>query len=321
MSVYGQLTDIAVSFQNSYGTPLTNSQYFIPFGDESLALKKEDIVSQNKRGIFDEGASYEGKNMVEGDIGMDAQPIPLGVFLKAMFGNPTTTLVDSVYQHVYNPDTADFDINCAKIPVTVEKHFNVGSAQQFSDLNMTNLEFSLANGELFQVKGSFVGGKYTRTAAAAASYPEGARWAFHTSSMALGGSAVDRFLDVTLTIDDSLEAQHTLNGSKYPSRIKRTGFRTVTLAGTLKFEDYTEMESFLNYTEQAFRMTLTGPTQIASGYNDTFDVQLPALLITEFEPTAGGEGPIEASFTAKGKYHVGSGNSGRFTLTNTQPAY
>lgn len=319
--MYGQTTEVGICFQNSFGTVLTDSMYWIPFTSEEVGLDKPPLIEQDMTGIFDEGAHYEGANMIAGDINMEAHPISLGVFLKAAMGEPTTVDSGNLHAHTFKPRTADWDEKAAANPCTIQKYYGVGSADLLSDMVVGTYELNIANGEFLTFKAGWVGGTFAQQARIAPSYPTGKRWTFDQSSNSLGGSGKSEISALTVTVEENLEAMHTLNNSKFPSRVKRTGFRAVNVSGTLKFDNQDEYQEFLNQTERQLKATFTGNVEVQSGYYDTLEIDIPLARHTEFKPAAGGPGEIEVSFSSKGVYSVNSGTALAITLTNTQAAY
>ncbi|MCK5609650.1 hypothetical protein KAR91_47695 [Candidatus Pacearchaeota archaeon] len=320
---YGQKSNVGIIFQNSFGTAGdVNSIHFIPNLSENLKLEIPPLISENMRGVFDEGDSYEGAKMVNGDIDCEAQPIALGVMLKTILEETANVNSSGIYTRTFKPRVSDFDDKSANNPVTAYAYRDTGSAMLYSDLNGATLELGIANGEFLKAKVGFVGGTFSQNASVAASYPVGKRWTWDTTSVSIATSAMVDVVNMNIVVDDGgLEASHTLNGSKYPSRIKRTGNRTIKVDGTLKFADQLEYQEFLSQSERELIMTFTGPTQIQSGYYEVLQIQLPKLRYEEAAPMAEGVGYIEMSVTAKGKYSVDSGTSMIVTLINTQVAY
>ena len=320
---YGQKSNVGIIFQDSFGSVgNVNSIHFIPHLSEGLKLNKAQIYSENMRGVFDEGDSYEGANTVDGEIDCEAQPIPLGALLKTVLEETSVVNSDALYTRTFKPRASDFDELSANNPVTVYAYRDTGSAMLYSDLNGATLELNIANSELLKTKVGFVGGSFSQNASVSASYPTGKRWVWDTASLSFGGAAVQEVSALTVTIDDGgLEAMHTFNNSKYPSRIKRTGFRNIAIDGTIKFDNQTEYQQFISQSERELKLTFTGATQIQSGYYDEMTLTLPAMRYEEAAPVAEGAGEIEMSVTARGKYDVGSGTGLEITLINLQANY
>lgn len=319
---YGMKTNIGISFQNSYGTALASSIYWVPFLSEGFAVGKEQIVAENMNGVFDEGINYEGTNANEGPLEVEANPISLGVLFKAMFGAPATVTSGAYYTHTFKPRTADFDAYCAQIPVTVTKDLgDSGSAHRFYDMAASKLSLSVANGELLKASIEFMGGKYSQIVAPAASYPSGKAWTWDVASVALGGAANGDISELNLELDEALENKYTLNNTKTPSRTKRSGRRTLSVGGTLIFDNQTEYQQFLSQTERNLTLHLQGTTAVQSGYYDALTIIVPLLRYTEFKPVAGGAEKLEVGFTGKGVYSTTSATALHLILANTQAAY
>lgn len=320
--MYGATTSIGIGLQNSWGTANVSSLFWVPFVSEGVGVNIPPLISQANRGIFDEGEHYAGPITIDGDLSVEAQPIAIGAILAAAFKRPTTTASGSIYNHVFTPTTSDFDATyCAKQPVTILKNVDVGSSMQFSDLNVTSFEFSINNGEFLMATAGFVGGHFQQIARVAPSFDTSKRWTWDQSSVSMVSSGMCEVVQLTFAMDEALEAQHTLCSSSWPNRIKRTGFRAVSIPGTLKFDSQDEYQAFLAQSERLLTANFRGQTLIASGYYNNLKVEVPLLRHTDYKPVAGGPGPIEVSFTSKGVYSVGSGTAIRATLTNTQTAY
>lgn len=318
----GVKTTIGIGFQNSYGTAKVDSMHWLPFLSEGVALGKEQVVSESIRGVFDEGINYEGQNMVEGDIEVEAQSISLGVLLKAAIGDPTSVQSGSFYTHTFKPAASDFDRYALNRPFTILKAMDdSGSAHQFHDMVGTKLSMSIANGELVKTTLSVMGGKYGQIADPGASYPTQSLIGWDVGSVSIGGSAIADLREINIEVDNAGENTWTINASKYPSRTKRNGFRTVSIDGTLVFETQTEYQQFVSQAERQLIITMINSTAVSSGYYEQLRITAPLMRYTEFKPTADGPNTIEVGFTAKGVYSPGSGTAIEFVLVNTQSAY
>lgn len=318
---YGQRSQIGISFQDSYGTALQNSIFWLPKVSEDVTVDKPPLIEQNLKGVLDEGQHFEGPNMVAGAISMEAAPIPLGVLLKCVLGEPTTVTSDALFTHTYEPQTADFDELSAGIPLTIEKYLDTGSASLFSDMNGNTLELNIAQGEFMMATVAFVGGTFVQQTATAPVYPAIPLWTWDTTSLDIGGVAKPEIMDMTIVVDETIEAMHTLSGSKFPSRNKRTGFRTMSINGTLKFDNATEFQSFLDQDERELIVHFEGTVAVQSGYNNSLTLKVPLLRYVEFKPVAGGPGEIEVGFSGKGVYSTTSATAFQAVLANGQSGY
>lgn len=318
--MYGMDANIGLCFQSSGGTPATNSIYWMPHVSESVGEAIEQLKSQGMRGIYDEGPSYVGKRSSAGDLEIEALPIPMGVIFKGLMGNPTTSAVSSGYSHAFKPRQADWDATFAGDPMTYHQYLNTGSAMIYSDMCVNDVSISCAAGELLKIKASFVGGQFEQLANVAATYPDESHFTWDTSSVSINGVGKTELKDFTVDIKENLQAQWTLNGSKYPSRVKRSGFRMIEISGTIKFDDQTEYQNFLAQSEMSMSVMFTGSTTYGTT-GDSLKMDFSAFRYTEVKPNAGGPGEIEASFKAEAKYDTSSATAMTLTLVNTQAAY
>ncbi len=323
---YGQDAKIGLAFQNSHGDAVTDigSFYLMPFLSESITPDVPELLSQNMEGRFDEGEAFSGARNVGGTLSNESQPVTIGVLLKAMFGDPVT-LSNSVaagefWEHTFKPRTADFDTNVINIPMTMHKNLaDGGQVPVYQDLVATRLELGVSNGEFLLASINFTGGvvgtKQTSDTIAAA---VGKKWTWDVTSIQLGGSANTEFSDLTVIVDEQASARWTLQTQKDPARVKRDGRRQVRVNGTIRFVDQTEYDLFLASTTQALRLTMTGTTEIRSGFFDVLDIIVPAFKYLTYPVEFPDPAELQVSFEGKADYHVGSATSIQFTLTNTQ---
>lgn len=319
---YGNNSEVGICFQDSYGTLNVSSMHWIEILDEDVGLEKPPLISQSMRGIYDEGQHYQGANAVNGTINGEAHPVALGALLTAAFGAASVVNSGSIYAHTFKPRTDEFDQYSANIPFTLHKYLDdSGSASLLYDLNANGIELSVSNGELLMANLEVVGGKFEQQANVAASYPTGKQWTWDSASIAIAGAGISEIKQLTVKTSESIEAMHTLNGSVYPSRNKRTGFRTVEISGTMTFDNQNEYQEFLTQSERELDVTFAGVTEIQSGFYDTLRIIAPLMRHTEYKPVVGAVGEIEVSFSSKGVYSANSGTALQVTLTNTKAAY
>lgn len=320
---YGQKSHVAVAFQNSWDNSNVTSLYHIQHLDESVGLNIPPLIDESARGVFDEGDGYGGPRTVDGDLTINAKSIPLGVLLRGLMGPASTSATGSMTAHLFKPRSSDFDDKSAGDPISYLKYMDDGgSASLFYNLNIGMMEFGANNGEFLTAKAGFVGGSFSQNAEVAASYPTGKRFTWDASSVQIDGSANCTLRALTITIEESLEGMHTLCNTEYPTRVKRTGSRTIAVGGTVIFDDQTEYQKFIAQTEQSMKVSFMG--SVVTGDTDQYDqieFDIPALRYTEFKPVAAGAGKTEVAFTGSAKYHTNSATAIAITLTNTQTVY
>ena len=321
---YGQDAKIGFAFQNSHGTVASiNSMYPMPFTAESIVPDVPELLAQNMEGRFDEGVAYAGARNVGGTIQVEAQPQTLGVWLKALMGDPTSVQSGAIYTHTFQPRTADFDTNVIGTPISMYKNLaDAGQVPLFRDLVCTRLEFNLANGELLTIGAAITGGVVeTKTTSADIGTASGRHWPWDVTSVELGGAANVDFQNLSVIIDEQATPRWTVRTQRDPSRVKRDGRRQVRVNGTVRFADQTEYDLFLATTAQNLKITMTSPIEIQSGYYDTFTMEFPAFKYLTYPIDFPDESEKLVTFEGKGDYVVGSGHSVVMTLINTYAAF
>src|SRR6056300_1679173 len=99
---YGQDAVLGIAFQNSHGTVASvDSMYAMPFLSESLSPAYPELLSENMEGRFDEGEGYSGARNVGGTLSFEAQPVTMGVLLKALCGTPTLVTSAALTTHTF----------------------------------------------------------------------------------------------------------------------------------------------------------------------------------------------------------------------------
>jgi hypothetical protein len=208
------------------------------------------------------------------------------------------------------PSPDDFDDLAALPPMTMEAYRDAGSAFQYYDCMVSQLSLEYAHSTFVKSTATIVGGGFTKAAKQTASFEPFSEFTFDQASIHIAGTAVDEIQDLTVTINNNLEATYTLNASKFPNRIKRSAKRTVEISGTILFVSQAEADVFRAQTER--RLVL----HTKQGSN-SMEVDVPSFRYTAFPVNIGGPGQIAVGFTGKGKYNAGSGTAIKVTTKVT----
>lgn len=312
---YGQDGRVAISFQNSYGTANVASLHHMEPISESVNLSIAQLTQKGLHGIYDMGGAQAGIKTVAGDLIVEAKANQLGVMLAATNAAPTTVTSSALYTHTFKPRQSDAQALCAERPFTYLKYLgDTGSAHEYYDMNANTLELSISNGEMLTSKISMVGGSFARVAAVSATYSESNPLDWSVSSVSLSGSGVTNVRALTITQDNKLATKHMVTSGSYPNRIKRTDFRSITVGGTLVFDDQTSANMFITQSEQRLAVFMKGTSLVQSGYYESLLIDIPSLRFTEHPISIGGPGEIEVGFKADAKYNVGSATAIAYTI-------
>ena len=317
---YGMTGHLGLSFQDSFGTSLVTSMDYFPIISESLTDDIADLVSEGMRGRFEEGASYEGEHSVAGDIVFEMHPILAGKIFKAWAGQSSSTQQSSVYEHRFVPRTQDFDTFAAVPPMSLEVYRDAGSAYLFYDMLCNELTLEIAAGGLWRATMAMVGGQVSTLAKTAPSYEAGSEYTWDVTSISIAGVAVNDMSGITWKGLNSLEPKSFLNGSKFPGQVKRTGYRSIEISGTVIFTDDAEYQIYRARTQQQLLINVSGQSITVSQGTD-INIDVPQMLYTAYPPNISGMAQIEVGFTGKAKFDETSNYMGQITLINTRDAY
>jgi hypothetical protein len=310
---YGMGGALGLTFQQSYGTAYTTGMKFLPFISESMNEEIPPLLQEGITGRYDEGDSFEGEHAVAGDIVYEVGPAMVGYMLKGCLGSSSldSTTVDSYYyQHIFMPSPADFDDMAATPPMTIEIYRDAGSAFQYYDCLINQLTLEYAHGALIRSTASIIGGNFTKAAKQTASYEPFSEFTWNQCSISVAGTAVDEFQDLTVTINNNLEATYTLNATKFPNRIKRSGFRTTEVSGTILFISQAEADIFRAQTERRVVISTVQGSHF-------MELDIPSFRYESFPVNIGGPGQIAIGFSGKAKYNSGSGTALEITTKVT----
>ncbi len=324
--------NFALALQNSYGGYdgfVNPTSYYNVSSLEHMVILSHDVgldipplYEESLAGKYDEGVTEDGPRMVAGTINFNAHPIDIGHLISYAFGAAATSVQsNNYYTHTFQPVVTDPHDLCASRPLTMLDYRDTGSAFLFYDIAGSAIEIAIANGDFAKINMEVAGGNFTRIANVSPTYIDGRRFKWDQTSISIDGTANLDIRDITIKLNNNVEAQHTNVPSPYPSRIKRTALRNVEVNGTVRFNNHTELDEFLNQSERELVLTMTGPAEAASGYNETLEITLPSFRYEEYKPVPTGPGPVELSFTGRGKYNSGSGTAIQITLVNTRAAY
>lgn len=325
---YGAQAKIGFARQSAGGTPVTIPTSFHGFAltSDNASLSKDELVSSNLIGRFEQGAVYDGINRITGTIDFEVTPRNLQTALAMALNHSPATLTTSgsVVTREWLPNTVDYDATYVKAPWTMYKQFtDANSAEQYYDLQFGGLSLSFGQGQFLRGSLNLAGGARTATGVGSANIvPSAADVAilmpWNVSSISIGGVAVGAFSEITVSLNENVDALYTINGTLSPYKYTRTGFREVTVAGTLYLTDRALLNDFAAGTQRRLLITAMNTlTAIQSGYFNTITVDVPQMKLTSFPLPVNGPGEVAVSFQARGVIDPSSNYSLRITTATT----
>lgn len=326
---YGANVKIGLARQTNAGSYVTDPGSFHGFAflSEDVGLEKDELISANLTGRFDEGAVYDGINRVNGTFEFELTPRNIGIAAVAVINTPSTVTSGSVKTYTFLPNTQDIDSNLVKIPMTVYKQFSdASSAEHFYDCQFTEMQLQFGQGAFLRGRAAVGGGTRAATGIGSlnilpAASDVGRLFPWNVSSISYGGSGLLTMSEVTVGLNENVEPIYAMNGTLAPLKYTRSAFRQVTAQGTFYMNDRTILNDFVVGTQKQLLITaMNTRAAIQSGYYDTVKVDIPQLKITAFKPGANGPGEVAVNFTARGVLDPTSSYSFQLILTNTYGA-
>lgn len=328
--MYGAQVTFGIARQAATGLAVTNATSFfgLPFTTEDIGLEKEELVSQNIIGRFEQGAVYDGISNIAGQYNVEATPKSLLALLAAAVNHsPASVTSGSVVTRTFLPNTVDYDGVMVKAPYTIYKRFSgFNTADNFYDCQFGQFEIQISAGQFTRARAQVVGGTDNPNGIAALSVGAdtadvGRLFPWNVASLSLGGSGLGNFSDITVSLNENIRALPSLNGTLTPYKYTRDGFREVTVSGTFYLTSRTQLDDFRASAQRRLLITLVSTVgAVQSGYYNTLIIDVPQMKITQFKPAANGPGEVSVNLTGRGVVDPTSGYSVQYTLVTTYTA-
>jgi hypothetical protein len=288
--------------------------------NESIVTTIDRFETRNIISGLYEPDDVDGIRHHEGDIVFGAHPVTVGHWLKMACGVNSSTVVSAAalwsnrFYMVQTLASSLHPLPAYSIEVHRPSATTPSSSVRYSGVNVSKLAFNVKPNQDVECTASIIAKGQTlitKTSPTFVTSPT-QMFTFDTCSIQLpSGTAVDRFEDLTIEIDNQLEGVATLNSSTDISRIRRTGAQMIRLSGTVEFDAYTD---FLNFTTQAEQRMLVSFSR-STAFSLVFD--FPRVVFTEMPVQIGGRDRLTVNFAALARYHTGSVNAMTANLTTT----
>lgn len=326
---YGAQIKFGIARQTAVGSggavTAPGSFHHIPLVSEDVGYSKQEIISANLTGTFQQGAVYDGLANINGTIQFEPEPWSLGAVLDAVVNHPTAAASGAALKtFTFFPRTSDYSSLFVNEPYTIYKQFSdSNSAEHYFDCQFGQVDLTFAQGQLMTARAQVVGGSRVTNGIGSLSLSlhtadAQRNWLWDVVSVSYNGSALGQATEVTVSLNESIEPLYSLNGQLTPYKYGRSGFREVTVSGTMYFTDRAIYNDFISGTQRRLIITAKNTrTEIQSGYNPMLEVDVPQLKVTEFKPGASGPGEVAVTFTGRGVTDASSNYALKVTLINT----
>ena len=311
---YGFRGHCGLARETTWGTAVAATDYFHALS-ESIVHSIERFNVRNIIGGMYEPDDETGLTRNAGDIVLAAHPVSIGHMLYGVFGVNSITVVLSgvLFSNRFTPATTDANSLHPLPAYTLEIFRDVTSSQQYTGVNFNTIQLAVSPNQDLRLSAGIIAQGRNNIAATTPSYPGSPTgvFKFDTCSVGIGGAGINRVEALSFSFANQLEGVPALNASTNIARIKRTGSQTVRLGGTIAFEDQTQKQDFIAQTERQILVHFTRTASFA------LTIDIPRFVYTSFPDQITGRDRLTVDFEGMGRYHTGSAEACRLTLTTT----
>jgi hypothetical protein len=314
------------------GNAVTSAGSFhhIPFTSDDVFFEKQEVISQNLVGRFDQGASYDGPANVAGTLEFEPLPKALGAVMTAVIQAPASVTSASLRTLTFLPRTLDISSGgLVNEPFSmVTKDPSVASQDLAFDVQFSQIEYQFVQGQLLKTRAVVAGGRRVYGGVGSAGFAPtldtadlSAGFLWDVASISVGGTAIGNLSQITVALNENIEPVYTLNGTLLPYKYTRNGYREVTVQGEMIFDSRSMYNDFIDGTQRQLLITARNTrVQIQSGYYPTLTIDVPQMKITQMKPAISGPGELRVPFQARGVIDPSSNYSFKATLITTYAA-
>lgn len=314
----GAKTKTFIAFESTYGekpSDAATASVDVYFNTNGVAASQNTTSPSTIRGNRNPIEPIMGNIDVNGDIVVPVDYSAFGYWLKAMFGNPTTTSVNDkagFYQHV-------FKVGDYQPSFTLEKAFpGIGQYLQYSGCKASKLSISVGGDGELTATISVMGAKETvvsETMATTPIVPDFQRAKNFQSSIKIGNEIEAKGTSFSMDIDAGLDGDSYCIGSN--------GYRTAVCEGILSCSG--TLEAYFadaKYISLADTNAETSAEVILAVGDYSLSVKFPEIKFARTSPSIDGPTGIKQSLSYNAYYDNSAEESAVVvTLVNETASY
>ncbi len=356
----GQIALFSVgSLYTEVTSALLSTAQWTNFVSESVEHNLAEIQEGSITGYKARPPSYKGTDSGAGDIQLEPNPNALGMFLRAVFGQSSGTVLTAagswgaadgnsqhsppgypagraVVHHRFVPRQTSYEDRSFLPPHGLMLYKDVGSAFVHMGAVFPSIDLNIQAGQLAKATVSMMSREVTRfsriSSVAALRNPGGRPWTWDQTSIQVGSAgglaAYDKFQSLAIKFETPIEGVLLLDGTKRYGEFQTNGFQMVDVSGTMSFRDQAEYDRFIEYETQFMRVTLTNVNTAqlrlgnpSSAWFYQLAIDVPALKFTSWSTPIQGPNRLTTTFKANGEFDVNSLYQIEARLINTTSVY
>lgn len=309
---YGWNSRLIMAFEDTYGiAPAAGKYYQLPFASSELD-SSQGLIESNVLGLGrDPSQPFQDSISVEGDIAVPLDLRNIGFWLKAIFGNPTSS-GDETYQH-------SFKSGQTSIPsMSIELGFvDVPDYPIFTGARANSIAFNFAKSGEAQATINLIGQGETTQVASKDAAPKKliyTRFSQFQGSIKQGGQFLGNVTAASITYSNNLEKIETIRND---GKIEAVDPGVASLTGNIS----------VRYADNQLMAAARSGTPIDLEFAYTIDndrklvIQCHEVYLPKPKRSISGPGGIEASYDYQGALNNAIGSMATIILTNDVESY
>ena len=304
---------LAIDFESTFGTtPASPVAKNMPFVKANITGKQNMIESTVITGRRDPTAPSFGNIDASGSLIVPVTVRDYGWWLKASFGNPTTTGAEAPYAHV-------FKVGDTMPSLAIEQGFtDIAQYFLYNGCKVSKMGMAFGGDGELNATIDIMGAKETLSTTPFDATVDDMvfdRFANFQAAILEGGSSIANVSEVTIDVDFGLDGDtYCIGGQGFRKAIAEGN---VNVSGKIKamFENATLLNKAINGTESSLKVTVTNGAHI-------LEILIPELVYERNTPGIDGPKGIYIELPYRGYF----GNSAedtviKATLTNDVASY
>jgi hypothetical protein len=308
----GARAQMALAYESVYGTPPASGYFKMPFASATLGAEQPLLESELLGYGRDPLAPIKDALTADGDVVVPIDAIGFGYWLKAAFGDPTTTGAEAPYSHEFRSGSWTLPSLAIEIGMPEVPRFAM-----YAGCVVDQLSWQMTRSGLLTASVSLIAQGETPAAATGAGTPTEIalqRFGHFNGAIKRDGVALGNVVSTQITYGNNLDRIETIRAD---GKIDGADPSMAMLSGSMevRFADTTLMDQAINGTDCALEFAYSLPT----GESLTFTAHSVYLPRPRVE--IGGPQGVQATFDWQAAKDSIVGRMCTVTLINGVEAY
>ena len=308
----GARAQMALAYESVYGTPPASGYFKMPFASTTLGAEQPLLESELLGYGRDPLAPIKDALTADGDVVVPIDTRAFGYWLKATFGDPTTTGAEAPYSHEFRSGSWTLPSLAIEIGMPEVPRFAM-----YAGCVVDQLSWQMTRSGLLTASVSLIAQGETPAAATGAGTPTEItlqRFGHFNGSIKRDGVALGNVVSTQITYGNNLDRIETIRAD---GKIDGADPSMAMLSGSMevRFADTTLMDQAINGTTCALEFAYTLPT----GESLTFTAHSVYLPRPRVE--IGGPQGVQATFDWQAAKDAALGRMCTVTLINDVETY